>query len=80
MGTAISFGATGLSIRQGMCLYGYISTKAVTDHCGYVLPGNPIRMFTENDAYFHDLHHQSWGLKGYWNALPMMTEELICIL
>ena len=63
IGTAIAFGVSGLSIRQGMWLYGYISFKAVTDHCGYILPYNLIRMFTENDAYFHDLHHQSWGLK-----------------
>lgn len=52
-----------------MCLYGYISFKAVTDHCGYVFPWNPLRLITENDAYFHDLHHQKWGLKVWFFQL-----------
>ena len=46
-----------------MCLYGYIAFKGVIDHCGYVFPWNPLRLITENDAWFHDLHHQKWGLK-----------------
>lgn len=46
-----------------MILFGYSSFKNVMDHCGYLFPWNPMRSITGTDAGFHDVHHQSWGLK-----------------
>ena len=74
IGTAMAVGVSGLSIYQGMWLYGYISVKTVTDHCGYVLPYNPIRIIKGKDAYFHDLHHQSWALKVK-HDLPLISRS-----
>lgn len=64
-GLSYGFGcwASGLSTRQSILLFAYGSFKNVLDHCGYVLPWNPMRAVTGTDPSFHDVHHQSWGLK-----------------
>lgn len=52
-----------LSPRQSM-LFGTAATiKTIGDHCGYVFPWDPLGWFNKNGPEFHDLHHQSWGLK-----------------
>ena len=73
---AAAFGASGLSIQQGMWFYVGSTLKVVFDHGGYVFPWNPLRLISDNDAYFHDLHHQSWGVKsnfsiytGFWDKV-----------
>jgi sphinganine C4-monooxygenase len=37
--------------------------KTVDDHCGYAFPWDPIQHLTSNNAAYHDIHHQSWGIK-----------------
>jgi len=37
--------------------------KTVDDHCGYALPFDPLQLITSNNAGYHDIHHQSWGIK-----------------
>lgn len=37
--------------------------KGVDDHCGYRLPWDPLQWFNEQNTAFHDVHHQSWGIK-----------------
>lgn len=45
-------------------VFGAVATwKTISDHCGYVFPWDPLRWVNGNGAGFHDLHHQSWGLK-----------------
>jgi len=60
--------ATGLSTKLSIILFAYGTFKNVTDHCGYVFPWNPLRSLTGTDAGFHDVHHQSWGLKTNFGA------------
>ncbi|RDA86147.1 hypothetical protein CP532_3047 [Ophiocordyceps camponoti-leonardi (nom. inval.)] len=60
---AIGSWATGISIRLSIFLFSYASIKNVLDHCGFVFPSRLFRMITCTDADFHDVHHQSWGLK-----------------
>jgi len=67
---------SGLTIRQSILLYSYMTAKAVIDHSGYVFPWNPILLYTDNDSYFHDIHHQRWGIKhnfglhlGLWDKI-----------
>lgn len=51
--------------------------KTVDDHCGYSLPWDPIQHISGNNAAYHDIHHQSWGIKTnfsqpfftFWDAL-----------
>ena len=37
--------------------------KTVDDHCGYEFPWDPLQKITSNNAAYHDIHHQSWGIK-----------------
>jgi sphinganine C4-monooxygenase len=37
--------------------------KTVDDHCGYSFPWDPLQLITDNNAGYHDVHHQSWGIK-----------------
>ena len=58
-------------------LFGSFATiKTISDHCGYVFPWDPFRLVNNNGAVFHDLHHQSWGLKV---RLFSLLYCLICI-
>lgn len=53
----------GLSARQSMVFGSLATIKTISDHCGYVFPLDPFRYVNNNGARFHDLHHQTWGLK-----------------
>lgn len=63
IGNLLSVYVSGISVRVGMIFSAYVAFKFVSDHCGYILPFNPVHLVTSNDTSFHDIHHQSWGLK-----------------
>lgn len=46
--------------------------KTVDDHCGYAFPWDPLQHFTNNNAAYHDIHHQSWGIKTNFSQ-PFFT-------
>ena len=46
--------------------------KTVDDHCGYALPWDPLQHITTNNAGYHDVHHQSWGIKTNFSQ-PFFT-------
>lgn len=46
--------------------------KTVDDHCGYALPFDPLQRITGNNAGYHDVHHQSWGIKTNFSQ-PFFT-------
>ena len=61
---ALAFPAARLTVRQGMWFTAIVTFKALCDHAGYEIPRNPVYAFPyANDVNFHNLHHQSWGLK-----------------
>ncbi|KAJ5764793.1 hypothetical protein N7520_004352 [Penicillium odoratum] len=63
-GTGIGFLVSGMSNRQGMWFFTMSTIKTVDDHCGYEFPWDPLQHFTSNNAAYHDIHHQSWGIKS----------------
>ncbi|KAL9007601.1 MAG: hypothetical protein Q9173_007169 [Seirophora scorigena] len=63
IGTTVSLMLSGLTIRQTMCFSTISVLKGVDDHCGYRLPWDPLQWLGEQDTRFHDVHHQSWGIK-----------------
>ncbi|SLM41344.1 sphinganine hydroxylase [Lasallia pustulata] len=63
LGAAVAFKVTGMSTRQGMWFFTCSTIKTVDDHCGYALPWDPLQHLTSNNAGYHDVHHQSWGIK-----------------
>ncbi|KAJ6031657.1 hypothetical protein N7540_002389 [Penicillium herquei] len=62
-GTGIGFLVSGMTNRQGMWFFTMSTIKTVDDHCGYAFPWDPLQHFTPNNAAYHDIHHQSWGIK-----------------
>ncbi|KAI4123420.1 MAG: hypothetical protein LQ338_005273 [Usnochroma carphineum] len=63
IGTTLSLMLSGLTIRQTMFFSTISVMKGVDDHCGYRLPWDPLQWLGEQDTRFHDVHHQSWGIK-----------------
>lgn len=63
LGTGIAHLATGLSAREAIILYTFSTMKTVDDHCGYALPYDPFQILFPNNATYHDIHHQHFGIK-----------------
>lgn len=55
-----------------MCFFTGSTLKTVDDHCGYALPWDPLQHITSNNAGYHDVHHQSWGIKTNFSQ-PFFT-------
>lgn len=55
-----------------MCFFTGSTFKTVDDHCGYALPWDPLQHLTSNNAGYHDVHHQSWGIKTNFSQ-PFFT-------
>lgn len=62
-GTGVAFLTAGMSTRQSMWFFTMSTIKTVDDHCGYEFPWDPLQKITSNNAAYHDIHHQSWGIK-----------------
>ncbi|KHN97656.1 Fatty acid hydroxylase [Metarhizium album ARSEF 1941] len=72
LGAAIAFKLTGMTVRQGTCFFAFSTIKTVDDHCGYSFPWDPLQLITSNNAAYHDIHHQTWGIKNNFSQ-PFFT-------
>ena len=72
LGTGAAYLATGMTVRQGLCFFTCSTIKTVDDHCGYAFPWDPLQHITGNNAAYHDVHHQSWGIKTNFSQ-PFFT-------
>ena len=72
LGAGTAYMATGMTIRQGMVLFTCSTIKTVDDHCGYAFPWDPLQHLTSNNAAYHDIHHQTWGIKTNFSQ-PFFT-------
>lgn len=72
LGTGVAYLATGMNTRQGMWFFTCSTIKTVDDHCGYAFPWDPLQHITSNNAAYHDVHHQSWGIKTNFSQ-PFFT-------
>lgn len=63
LGAGLSYLLTGLTMRQSMWFFTGSTIKTVLDHGGYAFPYDPIHWIFPNNAAYHDIHHQSWGIK-----------------
>ena len=64
VGASIGYKIAGMNTRQGMWFFTGSTIKTVDDHCGYALPWDPLQHLTSNNSGYHDVHHQSWGIKA----------------
>ncbi|KAL5354755.1 Sphingolipid C4-hydroxylase sur2 [Pseudogymnoascus australis] len=72
LGASIAYKLAFMTPRQGMCFFVGSTLKTVDDHCGYSLPWDPLQHITSNNAGYHDIHHQSWGIKTNFSQ-PFFT-------
>ncbi|KAN0079646.1 Fatty acid hydroxylase superfamily domain containing protein [Elaphomyces granulatus] len=71
-GTGLAFLLSRMSNRQSMWFFTFSTIKTVDDHCGYAFPWDPLQHITGNNAAYHDIHHQSWGIKTNFSQ-PFFT-------
>jgi sphinganine C4-monooxygenase len=62
-GTGVAFLTAMMNSRQAMWFFTLSTIKTVDDHCGYAFPWDPLQLITSNNSAYHDIHHQSWGIK-----------------
>ncbi|KAF2843831.1 C4-hydroxylase [Patellaria atrata CBS 101060] len=72
LGAGLGYLITGMTTRQGMLFFTCSTVKTVDDHCGYSLPWDPIQRLSSNNAAYHDIHHQSFGIKTNFSQ-PFFT-------
>lgn len=72
VGTGIAFLTSRMTNRQSMWLFTVSTVKTVDDHCGYAFPWDPLQLVSSNNSSYHDIHHQSWGIKSNF-AQPFFT-------
>lgn len=72
VGASLAYKVAGMSARQGLVFFVGSSLKTVDDHCGYAFPWDPLQHITSNNAAYHDIHHQSWGIKTNFSQ-PFLT-------
>lgn len=63
-GAGLAYFLTGMTARESIVLYVFSTLKTVDDHCGYELPWDPFQLFFPNNAPYHDIHHQRFGIKS----------------
>ncbi|EEP78095.1 conserved hypothetical protein [Uncinocarpus reesii 1704] len=71
-GTGLAFLISRMNSRQGMWFFTCSTIKTIDDHCGYAFPFDPLQHITSNNAAYHDIHHQSWGIKTNFSQ-PFFT-------
>jgi sphinganine C4-monooxygenase len=72
LGSGVAYFLTGMTARQAICFFTFSTIKTVDDHCGYAFPWDPLQHITRNNAAYHDIHHQSWGIKTNFSQ-PFFT-------
>lgn len=71
-GAGLAYKVSFMSPRMAIFFYVFSTMKTVDDHCGYALPWDPLQHITSNNAAYHDIHHQSWGIKRNFSQ-PFFT-------
>jgi len=77
LGAALAEALSFMTTRQAILLFSISTFKTVDDHCGYRLPFDPFQLVATNNADYHDIHHQSIGIKSnfsqpffvYWDDI-----------
>jgi sphinganine C4-monooxygenase len=72
LGAGIAYKLTGMTIRMATVFFCFSTLKTVDDHCGYAFPWDPLQLVTNNNAAYHDIHHQTWGIKTNFSQ-PFFT-------
>ncbi|EPE08807.1 protein sur2 [Ophiostoma piceae UAMH 11346] len=71
-GAGLAYKLSFMTPRMSIGFFVFSTIKTVDDHCGYALPWDPLQRITSNNAAYHDIHHQSWGIKTNFSQ-PFFT-------
>ncbi|PSN74980.1 hypothetical protein BS50DRAFT_28762 [Corynespora cassiicola Philippines] len=63
LGGGLAYLLMGMTVRQSMWFFTGSTIKTCLDHSGYEFPWDPLQLVFPNNAAYHDIHHQSWGIK-----------------
>ncbi|KAI9343356.1 fatty acid hydroxylase superfamily-domain-containing protein [Pilaira anomala] len=72
VGATVAFELTRMSPKMSMIFFTFSTLKTVDDHCGYALPWDPLQFIFGNNVQYHDIHHQSYGVKKNFSQ-PFFT-------
>ncbi|WRT67251.1 uncharacterized protein IL334_004218 [Kwoniella shivajii] len=72
LGSAVAEKAAFMTLRQATLLFVISSIKTADDHCGYKLWWDPCQLLFANNADYHDIHHQAYGIKSNFSQ-PYFT-------
>ncbi|KAF2642158.1 hypothetical protein P280DRAFT_295406 [Massarina eburnea CBS 473.64] len=72
LGAGLGYLVTGMTLRQSLFFFTGSTIKTVLDHSGYEFPWDPLHWVFPNNAAYHDIHHQSWGIKSNFSQ-PYFT-------
>ncbi|KAF8928887.1 putative sphinganine hydroxylase Sur2 [Dissophora ornata] len=64
VGASVAFLISGMGNRGALAFFSFSTLKTLDDHCGYNLPFNPLQFIFSNNADYHDIHHQHFGIKS----------------
>ncbi|KAF3926804.1 hypothetical protein ABW20_dc0100731 [Dactylellina cionopaga] len=80
LGAGLAFKVSGMSLKGSVLFFGFSAMKTVDDHCGYKLPFDPLQLIFSNNAEYHDIHHQGWGIKVKHHVpIPVFRSLLISV-
>lgn len=72
LSAGLAYKVSFMTPRMGIYFFAGSMMKTVDDHCGYALPWDPLQRISSNNAAYHDIHHQSWGIKTNFSQ-PFFT-------
>ncbi|KAF2874095.1 fatty acid hydroxylase superfamily-domain-containing protein [Massariosphaeria phaeospora] len=72
LGTGVGYLILGMTMRQSFFYFTFCTIKTVDDHSGYHFAWDPLQFIFPNNAAYHDIHHQSWGIKTNFSQ-PFFT-------
>ena len=67
LGAVVAHLASGMTMRQAILFFVVSQIKTVDDHAGYRLWWDPCQFLFSNNADFHDIHHQAYGIKSNYS-------------
>lgn len=78
LGAGLGYLITGMSTKESIFFYAFSTAKTVDDHCGYLLPFDPLQILFGNNARYHDIHHQSYGIKKNFSQPYFTFWDKLC--
>ncbi|KAK8869735.1 hypothetical protein IAR55_000303 [Kwoniella newhampshirensis] len=72
LSAAVAEEVSFMTLRQATLLFAVSTLKTVDDHCGYRLWWDPCQLLFANNADYHDIHHQAYGIKSNFSQ-PFFT-------